>query len=285
MPIWSEQERDNYRWWQQRISLLCEYCDCFRVDHALGFFRQWVFPWWPEQDKEFLELTDGQLLERNDGRVPQFLPRGDNTEVDRELNSKEGREILAMMKMLANRYGGSLIAEDLGCVPDYVRPTLAELGAPGFVIPHWDSRPMSEYPTNSVGTWDTHDHPPLRVAYEERQAKLHHEDPARREEGLHEMRHWMQLLGQDVSSAPPAYTPELHEQSLTRLMESSANLVVISAPSLFGTKHRFNVPGQTSGCWTARFDRRFADYVHDPVAGKLLRRLRTLVKETGRWVF
>jgi 4-alpha-glucanotransferase len=41
---WHEMAKDNYAWWQQRLSQLSTYFDAFRIDHILGFFRIWEIP-------------------------------------------------------------------------------------------------------------------------------------------------------------------------------------------------------------------------------------------------
>ena len=66
-----------------------------------------------------------------------------------------------------------VVGEDLGTVPDYVRPSLRSLGIAGFKIPQWEndpdrrSIPGSEYERISVATFATHDHKPLRALWEE----------------------------------------------------------------------------------------------------------------------
>src|SRR5690606_20484000 len=60
-----------------------------------------------------------------------------------------------------------VIAEDLGWVPEYVRPHLADLGIAGFRIPHWDCNelgqptPGNSFPENTFATYSTHDHDPI----------------------------------------------------------------------------------------------------------------------------
>src|SRR4029434_6163861 len=66
-----------------------------------------------------------------------------------------------------------VVGEDLGTVPDYVRPSLRSLGIAGFKIPQWendpDHRPIPgrAYERISVATFATHDHKPLRALWEE----------------------------------------------------------------------------------------------------------------------
>lgn len=41
---WDEMQKDNFKWWQNRLKKLSCYFDSFRIDHILGFFRIWEIP-------------------------------------------------------------------------------------------------------------------------------------------------------------------------------------------------------------------------------------------------
>jgi 4-alpha-glucanotransferase len=49
------------------------------------------------------------------------------------LNNEQGEKLLRMILAAAPESG--VVAEDLGMVPDYVRPCLKKLHIPGFTIP------------------------------------------------------------------------------------------------------------------------------------------------------
>ena len=38
---WEAQEKDNFAWWKQRLSVAAKYYKAYRIDHVLGFFRIW----------------------------------------------------------------------------------------------------------------------------------------------------------------------------------------------------------------------------------------------------
>ena len=69
--------------------------------------------------------------------------------------------------LLAGADQMEIIAEDLGWVPEYVRPHLADLGIAGFRIPHWDVNdyghptPGNAFPEHTFATYSTHDHDPI----------------------------------------------------------------------------------------------------------------------------
>ena len=66
--------------------------------------------------------------------------------------------------------GATIVAEDLGVVPDFVRAAMTRLGVPGCKVfrweRHWDQpgHPFvdpAEYPVRSMATTGTHDTEPL----------------------------------------------------------------------------------------------------------------------------
>ena len=110
------------------------------------------------------------MLERTSGRAPHFVPRDDETPENSEANKREGEEYL---RVVLDEAGATrVIGEDLGLVPDYVRPNLRALGIAGFKIPQWEVRgeqvtPGNEYERLSVATYTTHDHKPIRALWED----------------------------------------------------------------------------------------------------------------------
>ncbi|MEM9017499.1 MAG: 4-alpha-glucanotransferase, partial [Verrucomicrobiota bacterium] len=49
---WDALADQNYGWWRQRIGKTIEVFRMFRVDHALGFYRIYSFPWNPIRNEE-----------------------------------------------------------------------------------------------------------------------------------------------------------------------------------------------------------------------------------------
>ena len=41
---WDKMAETNFTWWQQRLTVMREYFDAYRLDHILGFFRIWEIP-------------------------------------------------------------------------------------------------------------------------------------------------------------------------------------------------------------------------------------------------
>lgn len=42
--FWQNHKETGYRWWKERLQKTDEYCNAFRIDHILGFFRLWAIP-------------------------------------------------------------------------------------------------------------------------------------------------------------------------------------------------------------------------------------------------
>src|SRR5204862_7855522 len=143
--------------------------------------------------------------------------------------------------------------EDLGVVPDYVRPSLRALGIPGFKVPLWEVEidlrltPGDRYERCSVATFATHDHDPLRATWEKWMSIIHAalEDPVRfgREGDLawREVRRLAAWAGFDVPRIMAF--DEVHERLLTGLFSSNSWLAVVMITDLLGPSQRFNVPG------------------------------------------
>jgi 4-alpha-glucanotransferase len=44
---WANHEKSNYAFWQRRVKQIASIFHYFRIDHVLGFFRVYSFPWIP----------------------------------------------------------------------------------------------------------------------------------------------------------------------------------------------------------------------------------------------
>ncbi len=74
---WNVMREDDFAWWRERVQRVREIFHLFRIDHILGFYRIFSFPWRPQENADYLPLTEGQAKERTGGRLPGFLPRDD----------------------------------------------------------------------------------------------------------------------------------------------------------------------------------------------------------------
>ncbi len=282
MYRWEVHQENDYAWWRQRVARVKEFFHLFRVDHILGFFRMYGFPWRPEENEAFLPLSEEQARERTGGKLPHFIPRDDHSPENREANQREGeRHLRALLKEVGPF---ALIGEDLGMVPDYVRPSLAALGIAGFKIPQWeregDGRLISgnHYQRLSVVTYATHDHPPLALFWEQMS------DAAAAGDGHQrwELEQFAAFAGLSVHG-PAEYTREIERALLKALFCSHSWIAVVMITDLFGSRKRFNVPGSFSRTnWSERLDRSINRWREDPAVLALMGEVRALIQESGR---
>ncbi|HEY5741567.1 MAG TPA: 4-alpha-glucanotransferase, partial [Terrimicrobiaceae bacterium] len=281
---WQRMEQDNFSWWRRRLRLLMSIFHMLRVDHALGFFRIYSFPWQPSQNARFIELTPEQVMEITQGELPRFLDRDDKTDEDREYNRQHGERLFQMLLEEVGKY--RIVAEDLGDVAPYVRPTLEQLEIPGFKIPQWERHwdrliPGSDYQRLSLATFATHDHPPVKSHWDELFLVAQSEDKMLRDAAIHAMWELMDFCGRPDTKLPQPFSLEIHEILLRGLFASNSWIAIHMIGDLFGTEERFNVPG--SAC-EANWTQRMPLHIHEWDAGysSPLALVRQSLSETGR---
>ncbi|NIP96094.1 MAG: 4-alpha-glucanotransferase, partial [Akkermansiaceae bacterium] len=86
---WEAMEQDGFSWWQRRIRKLTDVFQIFRIDHILGFYRLYAFPWRPVRNREFLTLSHEEAAARTGGNLPGFKPRADDTGERRAANLED----------------------------------------------------------------------------------------------------------------------------------------------------------------------------------------------------
>lgn len=245
---WQEMAKDDFTWWRLRLRLMMSLFHLLRVDHALGFFRIYSFPWRPEDNDRFTGLSQEEAAALTGGRLPGFVDFDDDTEENREHNRKHGEMIFEML--LSETRPHCLIAEDLGEVAPYVRPSLASMEIPGFKIPQWERQwdrliPGSEYQRLSLATFATHDHPPIKAMWDGLVAHTSLDDENLRNAAIHSLWELMEFCGHPDIKLPQTFTPEIHGILLKGLFQSNSWLAVHMITDIFGTDLRFNVPGST----------------------------------------
>ncbi|MFV0414834.1 MAG: 4-alpha-glucanotransferase [Chthoniobacterales bacterium] len=252
---WFAMSHDNFWWWRQRLRLLLSVFDILRVDHALGFFRIYSFPWQPHENEKFTNLSHDEAAALTGGPLPGFIPFEDDSDEHRERNRLHG---LTLFKILLEETGPDrILAEDLGEVPDYVPPTLTELQISGFKIPFWQNTPEGkltpgdQYPRRSICTFSTHDHPPLRSTWNQ---LISQNNPHEEYENL------ARFLDIPPDTLQP-WSQELHTAFFDALFSSNSWLAAFTINDFLGTEDRFNVPGSISSAnWTARISTKISHW-------------------------
>jgi 4-alpha-glucanotransferase len=243
---WDRMEAAGFPWWRQRISKLSEIFHIFRIDHVLGFYRIYSFPWQPKRNAEFLELTEREAAMKTGGSLPRWSPRPDDTEPNCNANRSDGETRLRMVQEAAG--DSAVVAEDLGFVPAYVRPHLASLGIAGFRIPHWDEDAKGhvvkgkDFPECSFATYATHDHDSIPAMWPALQqtARLKKGD----EDGIDRARDYLRRMAEFAElTGKEKYGPKVRGKLLDAVLESRSRYAAIMITDLIDSTDRINSPG------------------------------------------
>ena len=225
MPLyrWDVIAAEHFRWLHERVRRSADLYEGYRVDHLVGFYRTYA---WPKDG--------GQLF---------FTPADEQTQL------ALGERLLGIFR----EAGSTVIAEDLGTVPDFVRASLGRLGAPGFRVLRWerdwhsDGRPFrdpAEYPAISVATSGTHDTEAMAVWWEQASA-----DERRQIMALP----MLQRVADPGDPATTPYNPAVRDALLEVLFASGSNLLLLPLIDAFGWSDRINEPATISDDnWTYR---------------------------------
>ena len=281
---WDVMRAHGFDWWRQRVHGVREIFHLFRIDHILGFYRIYAFPWRPSHNAEILPLDWSEMLVRTGGRAPQFAPRDDESREHREGNRREGEEYLRVV--LEEAGPNRVIGEDLGTVADYVRPNLRSLGIAGFKIPQWENFPESDcsipgsaYERRSVATFATHDHKPVRALWE---AAFEKKTDAP-EQARHDLAKMAEFAGIAAPTESTDYLREFYPAIFEALFRSESWIALVMVTDLLARKERFNVPGTASGSnWTRRLHTTVSGLGHGRVLKRQLAVVRDLLEKSGR---
>lgn len=280
---WDAMRAKNFDWWRQRVRGVRRIFHVFRIDHVLGFYRIYAFPWRPQRNAEFLPLTRDEMLQRTGGRWPQFAPRDDESPENCEANCREGEEYLRLALEAAE--STRLVGEDLGTVPNYVRPSLQSLGIAGFKIPQWENTPDGQiipgeqYQRLSVATYATHDHKPLRAMWDE----AFDPESATRDQARGDLNKIAEFAG--ITSLPEEADFDRHFYGPTTraLFQSEAWMAIVMITDLLARKDRFNVPGTASDSnWSRRLHMTVARLGSSRTVKQRMKLVRSLLVEAGR---
>ena len=190
-----------------------------------------------------------------------------------------------------------LIGEDLGCVPDYVRPDLSALRIAGYKIPHWeiDERqrivPGSSYNPCSFATYATHDFPPLcndwndwymavaharDVAYDETLSPDEIRDALLAGRDCGRVLAWLgDFAGLTREQSLVPWSSVIKEALLRALCASRSDYAALMWTELFDVPVRLNTPGTCGGAnWRARMPFTAAEAAALPQSALLERLIR-----------
>jgi 4-alpha-glucanotransferase len=252
---WLAMESDDLAWLRMRARHAGRMYDRFRLDHVVGFFRQWV------------RRRDGKDRGRFDPEGPESQ-RARGTRVLRAvLNEISGKGVIIDAPRA--------IAEDLGVIPPFVRESLAELGMPGYRVLPWEKdagvlRDPLAFPASSVASWSTHDTAPIDAwwpelpPYERAQFAKRAGFAGQKSEGPED---------------DPARTVAL----LGDMYRAKSDLALALAQELIGSKDRINTPATVGPeNWSWRLPRPLEDLRADPQLVARFAAIREQARQSGR---
>jgi 4-alpha-glucanotransferase len=278
---WAALRAQDFAWWRQRVVGVKRIFHIFRIDHVLGFYRIYAFPWRPGKNKEFLPLDWNGMLAKTGGQWPHFMPRDDESPQNAEANRREGEEYLRMV--LTESAATRIVGEDLGTVPKYVRPSLHSLGIAGFKIPQWEFRdgtmtPGSEFERLSVTTYATHDHKPIRQLWAEAVDGNSPTSAQAREDVL--------KIAQFSGIVPREgleYERDVYPAMMNALFNSNSWLAIVMITDLLARKDRFNVPGTAVATnWARRLSKTVSEMRTSRTVRRRMTMIRELLEKSGR---
>ncbi|MFL6588917.1 MAG: 4-alpha-glucanotransferase [Chthoniobacterales bacterium] len=280
---WDLMRTRNFDWWRWRVRGVRKIFHVFRIDHVLGFYRIYAFPWRPTRNPEFLPLSWDEMRARTGGPFPRFYPRDDSNRENCEANQRDGEDYLRVV--LEESGDTRVVGEDLGTVPDYVRPSLRSLGIAGFKIPQWEnypdgrSIPGSEYERVSVATYATHDHKPVRALWED----AFQETTAETEQARNDLKKIASFAGAPPPEPETDYERDFYPTIMEGLLGCESWLALVMITDLLARKDRFNVPGTAAGSnWSRRLWKTVDGLRKSHRVRKRMKLIRGLLEKTGR---
>ena len=251
---WDAMRATNFDWWRQRVRGVRRIFHVFRIDHVLGFYRIYAFPWRPQRNAEFLPLTQDEMLQRTGGRVPHYAPRDDDSWENCEANRREGEEYLRMALEAAE--STRLVGEDLGTVPPYVRPSLQSLGIAGFKIPQWENYAGRSHRPAATNISASRSRPTRRTITSRcarcgtKRSSTRARRASRRAAICERSR---SSPGFRRSRDEADFDRDFYAPTMEALFRSEAWMAIVMITDLLARKDRFNVPGTAADSnWSRR---------------------------------
>jgi 4-alpha-glucanotransferase len=237
---WQVAEDTDFAWIRARAMRAGTLFSIYRADHTIGFYRTY--------------------FRSTDGKSSGFSPEDEVSQV------ALGEGLMRLMTRWAE-----VVAEDLGTVPPFLRPSLERLGVPGYRVLRWekdgeDYRNPALWPEVSVCTNATHDTESTAEWYDAL-------SPEEREK----LKAIPQLAELDPEQPFDERTRDLF---LRVLYGAPSALALVLFQDALGTRERINTPGTVAASnWTYRMTMTIAELASDQQLNECLSRIAA---ETGR---
>lgn len=226
---WQAIEASGDAWVIARTYHHAQMFDRLRIDHAVGYFRTY--------SRRCSDLVAKPLVPGT------FEP--DSAPDQRAM----GRRTFTAMLAAARKSDCTLIAEDLGQIPEFVPEVLGELGVPGYRVIPWEFEGdtlacPTAFPRGSVACFGTHDTDTLAGYWRNctRPQRDQIVDLAIRC-GLDPTAELAELDG----------SPKVHSLLLRLIFAANSELALVMLQDLLASEVRLNVPGTVADTnWTYR---------------------------------
>jgi 4-alpha-glucanotransferase len=248
---WKALEASDFAWIRARARRAGELYSLYRVDHVIGLYRTFY---------------------RNADRSESgFVPPDEPEQI------RLGETLLPIMAE-----AGEVVAEDLGMVPPFLRPSLTRLGIPGYKVQRWEKeepaatgddgdRPPIVYcdpagwPALSVAASSTHD---IESNAEWYDALVAEERAALAE-----------VPGLEALAEHDRFDDTVRDALLEVLYASPSELVAVPFADALGSRDRINVPGTVAESnWTYRMPMDLATLAADRATSERLAALSARTK-------
>ncbi|HEY0712374.1 MAG TPA: 4-alpha-glucanotransferase, partial [Polyangia bacterium] len=237
---WNQLRKSEFGWIRARAARGSVLFSGYRVDHVIGLYRTFV-----------RNTADGES---------SFWPAHEAAQI------ALGETLIRIMRTTAE-----VIAEDLGTVPPFLRPSLDRLAVPGYRVLRWEKenggyRDPGTYPKLSVATNGTHDTDSTADWYE----ALPADDRA----------HLAKIPGLEGLATEARFTDKVRDLLLAALYRAPSQIVIQPFQDLLGHRERINVPGTVSDTnWSYRMPMTVEALEKDTAT---IARLAQLAQEFGR---
>ncbi|ACY14478.1 4-alpha-glucanotransferase [Haliangium ochraceum] len=259
--------KNRYRYFIDAVRAHLAHAGMLRVDHAMGLHRMYWVP-------EGYSGKDGVYVHYNAG------------------------EMYAILSIESHRQECAVTGEDLGTVPDYVRPSmerhgLSRLYVGMFSLPEYDGGPILPPPANVVASINTHDTPTwggfwngddidIRCEMGLIDAEQVAAERAGREQTFERLSSYLRSEG-FLGPQEPATAASLMRAFTAYLAASDAELIIVTLEDLWLEEKPQNVPGtgpDERPNWQRKLSRELGEVLADPEVRALLE----MVDQTRRAV-
>jgi glycogen operon protein len=247
---WDAMQIEDLAWIKARAMRAGELYSVCRVDHVAGYYRTFVRA--AGEDAGF------------------FTPAAEPAQI------ALGERIMRVISRWVE-----IVAEDLGPLPPFLRPSLEKLGVPGYRVLRWERdgqkgegegesayRDPASWPPTSVATNATHDTDTTAAWYDAL--------PTAEREKLRRI--------PALAALDPArpFDEGARDLFLRAIYQSPSALALVLFQDAMGSRDRINTPGPpdaAAGNWSYRIDRTVDELLSD---GATSDRLARLAADTGR---